>query len=267
MNRDTSDRDSVVATGGVAIVTGAGSAEGIGVAVARGLGRSGMSVVVTATTDRIHERVSELHRLGIAACGVIADLTEQSGVDAVVGTALDTFGDPTVLINNAGLTSVSSAESPAAIDDISTEQWGTTLDRNLTTAMLMTRAVVPHMRRASYGRIVNVSSISGPVMAYRGDVGYHAAKAGMVGLTRATAIDVAASGITVNAVAPGWIATPSSSDHELAMGRATPLGRSGIPAEVAAAVCFLAGAEASYVTGQLLVVDGANSINEERGMG
>lgn len=102
-------------------------------------------------------------------------------------------------------------------------------------------------------------------MAYTGDVAYHAAKAGMLGLTRGAAVDVAASGITVNAVAPGWIATPSSSEHELAMGRATPLGRSGTPLEVAAAVAFLASRGASYITGQLLVVDGANSINEERG--
>ena len=94
---------------------------------------------------------------------------------------------------------------------------------------------------------------------------YHAAKAGVVGLTRATAIDSAAAGITVNAVAPGWIDTASASDHERAMGAATPVGRSGTADEVAHAIAFLAGEGASYITGQLITVDGANSISEERG--
>jgi len=251
----------------IAIITGAGSAEGIGAAVAMMLGRAGMKVVVASTTDRIHERVSDLHRANVDASGVVADLTKQRGVDAVLTTARERYGVPTVLINNAGLTSVSRSESPDAIDDISIEQWRSALDRNLTTALRMTRAVVPHMRSAGYGRIVNVASLSGPVMAYRGDIGYHAAKAGMIGLTRGTAIEVAASGITVNAVAPGWISTSSSSEHELSMGRATPVGRSGTAEEVASAICFLAGAGASYITGQLLLVDGGNSIEEERGMG
>lgn len=252
---------------GTAIVTGAGSREGIGLAVAMMLGRAGMSVTVTSTTERIHDRVSDLRQAGVQACAVVADLTTQTGVDAVIETSLRTFGVPAVLVNNAGLTSVSRADSSAAADDISVEQWHLSLDRNLTTALRMTRAVLPGMRKAGFGRIINVSSLSGPVMAYRGDVAYHAAKAGMIGLTRGTAIDVAAAGITVNAVAPGWIATSSSSDHELAMGRSTPMGRSGTAEEVAAAVGFLAGANASYITGQLLVVDGANSIDEERGMG
>ena len=249
----------------IAIVTGAGSAEGIGAATALALGRAGMRVIVTSTTDRIQERVAELRDAGVDARGVAADLTDPLGVEAVLDAARRAFGEPTVLVNNAGMTSVSTADSPAAIDDITIDQWAMSLDRNLTTALRMTRAVVPGMRAAGYGRVVNVASISGPVMAYTGDVAYHAAKAGMLGLTRGAAVDVAAAGITVNAVAPGWIATSSSSAHEIAMGAATPVGRSGTPAEVAAAVAFLAGRGASYITGQLLVVDGANSINEERG--
>lgn len=249
----------------VAIVTGAGSAEGIGMAAALRLGRSGMRVVVTSTTDRIHERAAELRAEGIDASGFIADLTEQRDVDSLVAAAGGTFGAPSVLVNNAGMTSVSTPDSPASIDDITVDQWRLSIERNLTTALRMTRAVLPAMRGNGFGRIVNVASISGPVMAYTGDVAYHAAKAGMLGLTRASALDVATAGITVNAVAPGWIATSSSSEHEIAMGRATPVGRPGTPAEVAAAIAFLASAEASYITGQLLVVDGANSINEERG--
>lgn len=249
----------------IAIVTGAGSAEGIGAATALALGRVGMRVIVTSTTDRIQERVAELRGAGVDARGVAADLTDPRGVEVVLDAARQAFGEPTVLVNNAGMTSVSTADSPAAIDDITLDQWAMSLDRNLTTALRMTRVVVPGMRAAGYGRVVNVASISGPVMAYTGDVAYHAAKAGMLGLTRGAAVDVAAAGITVNAVAPGWIATSSSSAHEIAMGAATPVGRSGTPTEVAAAVAFLASREASYITGQLLVVDGANSINEKRG--
>ncbi|MFS0734128.1 SDR family NAD(P)-dependent oxidoreductase [Microbacterium sp. 1P10UB] len=251
-------------TAGIAIVTGAGNAEGIGLASALLLGRAGMKVVITSTTDRIQQRVDELRRKGIDARGVAADLTLQDGVDAVLATAHEAFGVPDVLVNNAGMTSTSTPEDPASIDDISIEQWQSAIDRNLTTALRMTRAVVPGMRAGGYGRIVNVASLSGPVQAYTGDVAYHAAKAGMLGLTRATAVDTAAAGITANAVAPGWIATSSSSEHEIALGAATPVGRSGTPGEVAAAVAFLASEGASYITGQLLVVDGANSINEER---
>ena len=251
--------------GRVAIVTGAGSPEGIGAATALLLGRAGMRVVVTSTTDRIDQRAAELRAAGVDAMGVAADLTTRAGVDAVFAAAHDAFGPPGVLVNNAGMTSTSNPDEPASIDDISLEQWRASLDRNLTTAMRMTRAAVPLMRAAGYGRIVNVASISGPVQAYAGDVAYHAAKAGMVGLTRAVAIDTAGSGITVNAVAPGWIRTSSSSEYEIAMGRATPIGRSGTSAEVAAAIAFLASEGASYITGQLLAIDGANSINEERG--
>jgi 3-oxoacyl-[acyl-carrier protein] reductase len=250
---------------GGAVITGAGSTQGIGFAAARLLGVSGSRVVVTSTTDRIFERVGELRAAGIQAEGVVADLTDQAGVDAVVACASDSFGGVEILVNNAGMTSVSDSYASGAVGGLSLAHWHASLERNLTTSFLMTRAVVGLMQTAGYGRIVNVSSVSGPVAADGGDVAYHAAKAGVVGLTRATAIDTAASGITVNAVAPGWIDTASASDHERRMGAATPVGRSGTADEVAYAIAFLAGDGASYITGQLITVDGANSISEERG--
>ena len=249
----------------VAVVTGAGSARGIGFAAARLLGARGNRVVITSTTDRIFERVTELRAAGISAEGVVADLTQQAGVEAVTACASATSDGVDILVNNAGMTAVSGWYSSGAIDALSTDHWHASLDRNLTTMFLKTGAVMGLMERAGYGRIVNVSSVSGPVAAYPGDVAYQAAKAGVVGLTRATAIDMAAAGVTVNAVAPGWIDTASASARERVMGAATPIGRSGTADEVAHVIACLADEGASYVTGQLITVDGGNTISEERG--
>lgn len=249
----------------IAIVTGAGSAHGIGFASALRLGGAGNNVVITSTTDRIVERVAELRDAGIRAEGVVADLTDQAGVNAIVRCASESFGGVDILVNNAGMTAVSDSYTSGAIGGTFRDHWHASLERNLTTTFLMTHAVIGAMEAAGYGRIVNVSSVSGPVAAYGGDAAYHAAKAGIVGLTRSTAIDTAAAGITVNAVAPGWIDTASASDRERRMGAATPVGRSGTPDEVAYVIALLAGEGASYITGQLITIDGANSISEERG--
>ena len=120
------------------------------------------------------------------------------------------------------------------------------------------------MREAGWGRVVMVTSVTGAVMAMRDEAAYAAAKAGMVGLARSVALDHAADGVTANAVAPGWIATGSQTDDEVRQGRRTPIGRSATPDEVAAAIAFLCTPGSSYVTGQCLVVDGGNSIAEER---
>jgi 3-oxoacyl-[acyl-carrier protein] reductase len=125
-----------------------------------------------------------------------------------------------------------------------------------------TRAALPAMVAAGYGRIVNMASVTGPVVTIDGSAGYAAAKAGVTGLTRATALEYARDGITCNAVLPGWIATESSSPREVRAGKACPTGRPGTPDEVAACVMFLASGGASYVNGAMLVVDGANTLME-----
>ncbi|MGC1214614.1 MAG: SDR family NAD(P)-dependent oxidoreductase [Micromonospora sp.] len=249
--------------GQVALITGSGSSSGIGFACARRLGRLGARVALTSTTDRVHRRAAELEAEGISATGHVADLTDPAQAAALVGAAAAAHGPVTILVNNAGMTSVSSPEGLVATTAMSDEQWARGLHRNVSTAFYVTRAALPGMRDAGYGRIVNVASTSGPVSAYPNDAAYHAAKAAMVGLTRALAIETASRGVTVNAVAPGWIATGSATEQELAAGRRTPVGRSGTPEEIAAVVAFLAAPDASYVTGQLIIVDGGNSIAED----
>ena len=244
----------------MAIVTGAGAADGIGAAVARQLVDSGARVVLGATSDRIHDRAAEL---GDAAVGVVGDLTVEGCAEALVSTAVERWGRLDILVNNAGMTSVASGwDSDADVASLSLADWDSAIARNMTTAFLMCRAAVPVMTAAGYGRIVSIGSTTGSVNAMPGQSTYTAAKAGLVGLSRALALEVIGSGVTVNVVAPGYVATGSQLEFEASAAAAGPIGRSGTPAEIASCVTFLAHESASFVTGAVLVADGGHSLPE-----
>jgi 3-oxoacyl-[acyl-carrier protein] reductase len=245
----------------IALITGAGSPTGIGFAVARALGHAGHRVAITSMTARIEERARELRAQGIDAAGLAADLTDPASVSDLI----DQVGDVEVLVNNAGMASLGVLDPTGPLEDMATATWAGTIERNLTTAFYVTRACMRGMKARRSGRIVNVASTTGPVTGIAFDAGYAAAKAGMLGLTRSLCLEVARHGITVNAVAPGWIATGSQPEADARAGLATPVGRSGTPDEVASCVAYLCSAGASYLTGQLIVIDGGNSVVEDKG--
>jgi 3-oxoacyl-[acyl-carrier protein] reductase len=248
--------------GKIALVTGCGSAGGIGFAAAKLLAAAGARVAITSTTRRIYERLAELNGEHAA---FTADLTKASDTEKLIKDIRAKLGRVDIVVNNAGMVQVGQAFKASRIEKISDEEWQRHLALNVTTAFNVTRAVLPFMQRRKYGRIVNVSSVTGPLVTNPRAAGYSSAKAAMTGLTRTTAVENAQFNITCNAVLPGWIKTGSSSPKEIVAGKATPARRPGTPDEVAACCLFLASEEAGYVNGTMLVVDGANAITEFKG--
>ncbi len=244
-----------------ALVTGCGAADGIGFAIARTLQAAGARVAITSTTDRIFDRQRELK----GTFATKADLTRPEDTTRLVLEAEAALGPIDVLINNAGMVQTGRGQKRSTLADATDAAWNFGLDINLTQVFRLTRAVLPGMIARRYGRIVHMSSVTGPMVAIHGSAIYGTAKAALTGMARAVALENGSHGITCNCIGPGWIATGSSSFKEIAAGRRTPVGRSGTPNEVAHAALFLASEEASYVTGQLIVVDGGNTLQEMKG--
>jgi 3-oxoacyl-[acyl-carrier protein] reductase len=249
-----------------ALITGCGSEAGIGFACAELLAQLGARVTITSTTERIEARAAELRAAGATVHAHVADLTDPGQARALVAAAEAAHGPLAVLVNNAGLAQTGVELEDAQFADLPEATFRHDLELNLLTAFHVTQAVLPGLLERGYGRIVMVSSVTGPHVTVPGSAGYSTAKAAMDGMMRSLAHDVGRRGVTANSVQPGWIGTASSTERELIAGRSTPVGRAGHACEVAAAVAFLACEEAGYVTGQTLVVDGGNIIQEAHGV-
>ncbi|GED22226.1 3-oxoacyl-[acyl-carrier-protein] reductase FabG [Halomonas halmophila] len=236
----------------VALITGA--SRGIGRAIAHELGRQGRIVIGTATSDSGAERIdADLKEHGIEGAGRRLDVTDQQSVEALLKAIGDEFGAPTILVNNAGIT------RDNLLMRMKEDDWDAVMDANLKSVYRVSKACLRGMSRARFGRIVSISSVVA-TMGNAGQANYAAAKAGMEGFTRALAREAAARNITVNAVAPGFIATDMTeslpeAQQEALLGQ-IPLSRLGRPEEIAAAVGFLTGESASYITGETLHVNG-----------
>jgi 3-oxoacyl-[acyl-carrier protein] reductase len=247
--------------GRVAVVTGCGSAGGIGFAIARALIAGGAKVAITSTTARIFDRQAELG----AAFAAPADLTDVAAVTKLFGQVTAALGPVEILVNNAGMVQTGKPVRRAQVGGLTDAAWAQHLGLNVTTAFHCIRAALPEMQAAGHGRIVNMASVTGPVVTIDGSAGYATGKAALTGLTRSVALEYARHGITCNAVLPGWIATGSSSPREIRAGKASPAARPGTPDEVAACAVFLCSDQAGYVNGAMLVVDGANTLMEMKG--
>jgi 3-oxoacyl-[acyl-carrier protein] reductase len=240
-------------TGKAALVTG--GSRGIGKAIGLRLARQGADVAFSfrGNAEAAKATVDEIESIGTKALAIQGDVKDPASAETVVKAALDAFGKVDILVNNAGVT------RDDLIMRMSEDAWREVLETNLFGAFWMTKAVTRPMLKARAGRIVNITSVSGQA-GQMGQANYSSAKAGLIGLTKATARELASRGITVNAVAPGFVLTELTKDLPEALQAEliarTPLGRFGTVEEIADSVAFLVSDEARYITGQVLAVDG-----------
>lgn len=251
--------------GKIAFVTGVASPNGMGFATAKALAEWGASLGILDISDRVYDREKDLVESGVSAKAYKVDLQDRAGIKAAADDMIATYGKVDILANVAGMAYFGTDEIFKDVVKLSEEEWDFGIGINLKSTFNTTQAFLPGMLERKYGKIINVSSVTGPLVANPGESPYCAAKAAIVGLTRALALEVGKKNITVNAVAPGWIKTGASTESELAGGLNTGMGRPGTPDEVAKLIRFLASDDSSYITGQLIVIDGGNIIQEYKG--
>ncbi|MEO5703316.1 MAG: 3-oxoacyl-ACP reductase FabG [Gammaproteobacteria bacterium] len=236
----------------IALVTGA--SRGIGLAIAIELGRQGAIVAGTSTSDKGVEIINNMMKNNnISGSGYVLNVNDQASIDDTLKSVESTYGSPTILVNNAGVT------RDNLLMRMKDDEWNDIIETNLSSVYRLTKACVRGMMQARRGRIISISSVVG-VMGNAGQTNYAAAKAGIIGFTKSLAREIGSRGITVNAVAPGFIDTDMtkalSDQHRIALLEKIPLNRLGQMEEVAAAVAFLASPAASYITGETLHVNG-----------